>query len=69
MPASDVDPAPMNKPHASGLTARPETDPPLIAVIATGGTIASQQNEDGSSSPHLGGQALLARLGRCPRSG
>ena len=56
----------MNKPHASGLTARPETDPPLITVIATGGTIASQQNEDGSSSPHLGGQALLARLGALP---
>lgn len=56
----------MNKPHASGPTARPETDPPLIAVIATGGTIASQQNEDGSSSPHLGGQALLARLGALP---
>ncbi|SNR46763.1 asparaginase [Paracoccus sediminis] len=38
------------------------TDAPLIAVIATGGTIASQRNPDGSSTPSLDGQALLARL-------
>ena len=40
--------------------------PPLIAVITTGGTIASQRNADGSSSPSLDGQALLARLGCLP---
>ncbi|WP_207099462.1 asparaginase domain-containing protein [Paracoccus shandongensis] len=40
---------------------------PLIAVIATGGTIASQQNADGSSTPSLDGGALLARLGDLPR--
>ena len=39
---------------------------PLIAVIATGGTIASQKNADGSSTPSLDGQALLARLGDLP---
>ena len=32
---------------------------PLVAVIATGGTIASQRNADGSSTPSLDGQALL----------
>lgn len=42
------------------------TAPPLVAVIATGGTIASRQNADGSSSPGLDGQALLARLGDLP---
>ena len=40
--------------------------PPLIAVITTGGTIASQRNADGSSTPSLDGQALLARLGCLP---
>ncbi|WP_374299147.1 asparaginase domain-containing protein [Paracoccus sp. (in: a-proteobacteria)] len=39
---------------------------PLIAVIATGGTIASRTNADGSSTPGLDGQALLARLGDLP---
>ena len=34
----------------------------MIAVIATGGTIASQKQPDGSSTPSLDGQALLARL-------
>lgn len=42
------------------------TDAPLIAVIATGGTIASQKNADGSSSPALDGSALLSRLGTLP---
>ena len=40
--------------------------PPMIAVITTGGTIASQQNADGSSTPSLDGQALLSRLGDLP---
>jgi L-asparaginase len=42
------------------------TPAPLVAVIATGGTIASQQNADGSSTPSLNGQALLSRLGDLP---
>lgn len=40
--------------------------PPLIAVIATGGTIASRRTASGASSPALDGQALLARLGDLP---
>lgn len=43
-----------------------QPDPPLISVIATGGTIASRQGADGSSSPTLAGPALLARLGDLP---
>ena len=39
---------------------------PLIAIVATGGTIASRQRADGSSAPSLDGQALLARLGHLP---
>ncbi|WP_435169229.1 asparaginase [Falsirhodobacter sp. 1013] len=39
---------------------------PLIAVIATGGTIASRRDADGSSTPDLDGQALLARLEGLP---
>ena len=39
---------------------------PLIAVIATGGTIASRRDADGSSTPDLDGQALLARLQGLP---
>lgn len=39
---------------------------PLVSVITTGGTIASQRNADGSSTPRLDGQALLARLGGLP---
>lgn len=39
---------------------------PRITLITTGGTIASQQNADGSSTPSLDGQALLARLGDLP---
>lgn len=39
---------------------------PLVAVIATGGTIASRKNPDGSSTPSLDGQALLDRLGDLP---
>lgn len=46
---------------------RPATTlPPLIAVIATGGTIASRQDGDAASSPVLDGQALLARLQGLP---
>lgn len=39
---------------------------PRVAVIATGGTIASRTGADGSSTPGLDGQALLARLGPLP---
>lgn len=39
---------------------------PLVAVIATGGTIASQGHADGASTPSLDGQALLARLKDLP---
>ncbi|MTE01268.1 asparaginase [Paracoccus sp. YIM 132242] len=39
---------------------------PLVTIIATGGTIASQKNAAGSSTPSLDGQALLARLGDLP---
>ena len=39
---------------------------PRVTLITTGGTIASQQNADGSSTPSLDGQALLARLGDLP---
>ena len=35
---------------------------PLLSIIATGGTIASRAGADGSSTPSLDGQALLARL-------
>lgn len=42
------------------------TAAPLVAVITTGGTIASRKNPDGSSTPSLDGQALLARLGDLP---
>lgn len=41
-------------------------DTPLIAVIATGGTIASRTGATGASTPGLGGQALLDRLGALP---
>ncbi|MDB6452974.1 asparaginase [Falsirhodobacter sp. 20TX0035] len=40
--------------------------PPLVAVIATGGTIASRRDVDGSSTPDLDGGALLARLRDLP---
>lgn len=36
-----------------------ETKKPLIAVIATGGTIASQRGADGASTPSLKGASLL----------
>lgn len=36
---------------------------PLVAVIATGGTIASKRGEDGASTPTLNGDDLLATLG------
>lgn len=39
---------------------------PLIAVIATGGTIASRTGAGGSSTPDLDGAALLARLDGLP---
>ncbi|WP_206611586.1 asparaginase domain-containing protein, partial [Falsirhodobacter deserti] len=39
---------------------------PLLAVIATGGTIASRTGGDGSSTPGLNGQALLDRLDAPP---
>lgn len=52
-----------SKPPSPGL-ATPGA--PLIAVIATGGTIASRTDADGSSTPSLDGPALLARLGRLP---
>ncbi len=35
------------------------TKKPLVAVIATGGTIASRREEDGASRPSLGGDSLL----------
>ncbi|MCX2697436.1 asparaginase [Ochrobactrum chromiisoli] len=35
---------------------------PLVAVIATGGTIASKRGEDGASTPTLNGGDLLATL-------
>ncbi|MFK0386373.1 asparaginase [Agrobacterium sp. NPDC090273] len=35
---------------------------PLVAVIATGGTIASKRNADGSSAPCLDGDSLLGLL-------
>lgn len=35
---------------------------PLVAVIATGGTIASKRSEDGSSKPALTGESLLSVL-------
>ncbi|WP_373458378.1 asparaginase [Neorhizobium huautlense] len=36
-----------------------EMKKPLVAVIATGGTIASERGADGSSKPSLGGDSLL----------
>lgn len=33
---------------------------PLVAVIATGGTIASRRGADGASTPSLSGEDLLA---------
>jgi L-asparaginase len=33
---------------------------PLVAVIATGGTIASRRGADGVSTPSLSGEDLLA---------
>lgn len=39
---------------------------PLVAVIATGGTIASKRSEDGSSKPALTGESLLSGLGDMP---
>ncbi len=36
---------------------------PLVAVIATGGTIASKRGEDGAATPTLNGDDLLATLG------
>jgi len=36
---------------------------PLVAIIATGGTIASKRGEDGASTPTLSGDDLLATLG------
>jgi len=36
---------------------------PLVAVIATGGTIASKRGADGASTPSLGGDSLLELLG------
>lgn len=36
---------------------------PLVAVIATGGTIASKRGTDGASTPTLNGDDLLAALG------
>ena len=36
---------------------------PLVAVIATGGTIASKRGDDGASTPTLNGDDLLAALG------
>ena len=42
-----------------------ETDnPPRVAVLATGGTIASKKGADGAASPALSGQDLLAGLPR-----
>jgi L-asparaginase len=41
-------------------------DKPLVAVIATGGTIASQRGASGASAPTLTGERLLARV---PRTG
>ena len=42
-----------------------ETDnPPRVAVLATGGTIASKKGADGAASPALSGQELLAGLPR-----
>jgi L-asparaginase len=38
------------------------TKKPLVAVIATGGTIASQRDEDGASRPKLDGGSLLDLL-------
>lgn len=35
---------------------------PLVAVVATGGTIASKRNADGSSQPSLDGGSLLGLL-------
>lgn len=35
---------------------------PLVAVIATGGTIASQRDQDGASRPSLDGDSLLGQL-------
>lgn len=35
---------------------------PLVAVIATGGTIASRRNADGASMPTLAGEDLLAAV-------
>ncbi|GAN78891.1 asparaginase [Acidocella aminolytica] len=37
---------------------------PLVAVIATGGTIASQRGASGASAPTLTGQNLLAQMPR-----
>lgn len=39
-----------------------ELKKPLVAVIATGGTIASERGADGSSKPSLGGDSLLELL-------
>ncbi len=35
---------------------------PLVAVIATGGTIASKRGDNGASTPTLSGKDLLALL-------
>ena len=44
-----------------------ETDSmPLLAVLATGGTIASKKNADGAASPALSGEDLLATLPPVP---
>ncbi|MFT4012200.1 MAG: asparaginase domain-containing protein [Paracoccus sp. (in: a-proteobacteria)] len=40
--------------------------PPLVAVIATGGTIASRKDADGAASPALRGQDLLDLLPPLP---
>lgn len=39
---------------------------PLVAVIATGGTIASERTDSGASIPSLTGESLLARLPDMP---
>ncbi len=39
---------------------------PLVAVIATGGTIASERTDSGASTPSLSGESLLALLPDMP---
>ena len=39
---------------------------PLVAVVATGGTIASERADNGASSPSLTGESLLALLPDMP---